>query len=123
MIRRPPRSTRTDTLLPYTTLCRSPDTYTQQLGSRQQSGFIDIVQPILTRTILGWNNATLNLAVRADYVDYNVGEFKQKGGTIYDQVTAIVTGISFRPSGTTVFRVNYRSELHLDLPVNPPLKM
>src|SRR3546814_7388391 len=24
MIRRPPRSTRTDTLLPYTTLCRSP---------------------------------------------------------------------------------------------------
>src|SRR3546814_16826124 len=25
MIRRPPRSTRTDTLFPYTTLCRSPD--------------------------------------------------------------------------------------------------
>src|SRR3546814_19691630 len=24
MLRRPPRSTRTDTLLPYTTLCRSP---------------------------------------------------------------------------------------------------
>src|SRR3546814_15037508 len=27
MIRRPPRSTRTDTLFPYTTLFRSPDTY------------------------------------------------------------------------------------------------
>src|SRR3546814_5952696 len=26
MIRRPPRSTRTDTLFPYTTLCRSPAT-------------------------------------------------------------------------------------------------
>src|SRR3546814_10240623 len=25
MLRRPPRSTRTDTLFPYTTLCRSPD--------------------------------------------------------------------------------------------------
>src|SRR3546814_10001456 len=25
MLRRPPRSTRTDTLVPYTTLCRSPD--------------------------------------------------------------------------------------------------
>src|SRR3546814_2474317 len=62
-----------------------PDTYTQQFGSRQQGGFIDIVQPIIKRTILGWNNATLNLAVRADYVDYNVGEYKQTGGTIYDQ--------------------------------------
>src|SRR3546814_1696172 len=27
MIRRPPRSTRTDTLVPYTTLFRSPDTH------------------------------------------------------------------------------------------------
>src|SRR3546814_8087103 len=29
MIRRPPRSTRTDTLFPYTTLFRSPETYFQ----------------------------------------------------------------------------------------------
>src|SRR3546814_6601984 len=35
MIRRPPRSTRTDTLLPYTTLFRSGQT----LGSGSQSGF------------------------------------------------------------------------------------
>src|SRR3546814_2138501 len=28
MIRRPPRSTRTDTLFPYTTLCRSPQSFT-----------------------------------------------------------------------------------------------
>lgn len=100
-----------------------PDTYTQQFGSRQQGGFIDIVQPIIKRTILGWNNATLNLAVRADYVDYNVGEFKQTGGTIYDQVTAIVPGISFRPSGQTVFRVNYRYEWHRDLLGNPAVKV
>src|SRR3546814_5476248 len=35
MIRRPPRSTRTDTLFPYTTLFRSPVTWAQELaGSR-----------------------------------------------------------------------------------------
>src|SRR3546814_14934590 len=34
MIRRPPRSTRTDTLFPYTTLFRSPRTRTWQPGRR-----------------------------------------------------------------------------------------
>src|SRR3546814_14639044 len=33
MIRRPPRSTRTDTLLPYTTLFLSPDAYFDMLGA------------------------------------------------------------------------------------------
>src|SRR3546814_13324119 len=32
MIRRPPRSTRTDTLVPYTTLCRSAKGYTDAHG-------------------------------------------------------------------------------------------
>src|SRR3546814_20201970 len=36
MIRRPPRSTRTDTLFPYTTLFRSPDA--KKLLSKEQSG-------------------------------------------------------------------------------------
>src|SRR3546814_18758187 len=34
MIRRPPRSTRTDTLLPYTTLFRSPHGPTRQVAQR-----------------------------------------------------------------------------------------
>src|SRR3546814_10942842 len=34
MIRRPPRSTRTDTLFPYTTLFRSPDVYVSVLAVR-----------------------------------------------------------------------------------------
>src|SRR3546814_4705982 len=41
MIRRPPRSTRTDTLFPYTTLFRSPDPYWEaysQNGDAQQLG-------------------------------------------------------------------------------------
>src|SRR3546814_18492663 len=34
MIRRPPRSTRTDTLFPYTTLFRSPDSFYQHKSDR-----------------------------------------------------------------------------------------
>src|SRR3546814_21035650 len=38
MIRRPPRSTRTDTLLPYTTLFRSPDAFQAALEELMNSG-------------------------------------------------------------------------------------
>src|SRR3546814_3572565 len=38
MIRRPPRSTRTDTLFPYTTLFRSSTTSTVSLCARRSSG-------------------------------------------------------------------------------------
>src|SRR3546814_2020146 len=41
MIRRPPRSTRTDTLLPYTTLCRSGSI----LGMKQQSALCHLSKP------------------------------------------------------------------------------
>ena len=39
-----------------------PSTYTQQFGDRQYGGFIDFVQPILTKNILGWKNASLNIS-------------------------------------------------------------
>src|SRR3546814_2535451 len=38
MIRRPPRSTRTDTLFPYTTLFRSPSPSTPSAASRASAG-------------------------------------------------------------------------------------
>src|SRR3546814_664271 len=38
MIRRPPRSTRTDTLFPYTTLFRSPQAFAAQLEAMQAQG-------------------------------------------------------------------------------------
>src|SRR3546814_1599462 len=53
MIRRPPRSTRTDTLFPYTTLFRSPlraDAYSEGLCKRAQAGNVarrDTVAPAM----------------------------------------------------------------------------
>ncbi len=99
-----------------------PGTYSQQFGNKLHGGFLDIVQPILQRTILGWDNSTLNLALRAEYVDYNVGIFKETKGNIYDHVYALIPGISFRPSQQTVIRFNYRYSWQRDILGNPAAK-
>ena len=99
-----------------------PATYTQQFGNKQQGGFIDIVQPIIKKRLLGWDEATINLAVRGEYADYNVGKFKDTGSNISDHVMAVVPAISFRPSSQTVFRFNYRYEWRSDLLGNPASK-
>ena len=97
-----------------------PDNYTQQYGDKQLGGFIDIVQPILRKKILGWENAVLNINFRTEYTDYNVGTFNETGSNISDHVFAIVPGISFRPSQQTVIRANYRYHWQTDLLGNPP---
>lgn len=97
-----------------------PETYTQQYGTQQLGGYIDIIGTVLQRKILGWENAKLNLGVRIEYADYNQAKFKETGGNIGDDVWAIVPAIAFRPVGTTVLRFNYRFEQHTDLFGNPP---
>ena len=97
-----------------------PSTYTQQFGNKQQGGFLDIVQPIYQDEIFGWKNSVVNLALRLEYIDYNIGRFKETGGDIADEIFAIVPGISFRPTQQTVFRANYRYHSQSDILGNPP---
>jgi len=96
-----------------------PTTYTQQYGNRQQGAFLDIVQPIVKRKIFDWEQASLNLAVRFDYVDWNMGDFNETNTDIGDNLWAVTPAISFRPSGQTVFRLNYRYQWQKDLLNNP----
>ncbi len=97
-----------------------PSSYSQQFGNRQHGGFIDIVQPVFTRTILGFNNATLNIACRLEYVDWNAGSFRETGENISDDIWAIVPAVSFRPTAQTVIRLNYRMMKQQDILGNPP---
>jgi len=99
-----------------------PETYTQQFGKRQWGGFIDFVQPILKGNIAGFEKSILNVALRFEYVDWNVGTFNETGGNIADDVTAIVGAFSWRPASGTVLRLNYRYEWQHDLLGNPPAK-
>ncbi|MFY0654390.1 MAG: hypothetical protein JXQ96_20305 [Cyclobacteriaceae bacterium] len=100
-----------------------PETYSQQFGSKQKGGFIDIVQPILHGRLFEFEKATLNVALRLEYVDWNVGRFKETNGKIGDEIWAIVPGISFRPTAQTVIRMNYRFMEQTDILGNPPAKI
>ena len=99
-----------------------PNTFTQQFGNKQQGGFVDIVQPVLKRKLLGWDKAVLNLACRLEYVDWNVGNFNETGGNIYEDIWSVMPAVSFRPTPQTVVRLNYRYSSQRDLLGNPPAK-
>jgi hypothetical protein len=99
-----------------------PDTYTEQYGNKQHGGFIDIVQPIIKRTILGWNDAVINIGLRIEYVDWNVGRFKTTGAAIGEEVWSMMPALSFRPTSQTVLRLNYRYSEKKDILGNPPSK-
>lgn len=96
--------------------------YGQQFGDRQNGGFVDIVQPVVRRPMLGFEQAVLNVAVRFESVDWNYGKFVETNATIGDDFRAIVPGVSFRPTQQTVIRLNYRYEKQRDLFGNPATK-
>jgi len=100
-----------------------PDTYSEQFGKKQYGGFIDLIQPVLKRPMLGFEKAVLNLGVRLEYVDWNKGEFKSTGDNIADEVFSIVPAISWRPTAQTVIRFNYRYNWQKDILGNPPSKL
>ncbi len=97
-----------------------PSTYTQQYGEKQKGGFVDFVQPVLKKTILGWERAVLNVACRIEYVDWNVGTFNETRGNIGEDVWSIMPAVSFRPNSQTVFRLNYRYLQQRDILGNGP---
>src|SRR3546814_7382711 len=58
MIRRPPRSTRTDTLFPYTTLFRSVIFWTKfSFGLAGATALMVVVYIAFTRRVTDWRNA------------------------------------------------------------------
>lgn len=92
-----------------------PPDYTQEYSNRQLGGFVDVVQPIVRGNIFGWRNASLNLAVRGEYVDWNLGRFTSTGTRMYNDLWSVMPGISFRPTPQTVLRFNYRREEFRDI--------
>ncbi len=96
-----------------------PGSYTQQFGESQWGMFVDVVQPILRPQLFKWKNSTLNLAMRFDYVDWNMGMFNGTTTLIGDNLMAITPAVSFRPSPQTVFRLNYRYSWQKDIVNNP----
>ena len=99
-----------------------PQSFSQQYGNKQHGGFLDIVQPVYKRKIFDFDRSVINLAVRLEYVDWNVGSFTETGGNISDEIYALVPAVSWRPTGQTVLRLNYRLQRQNDLLGNPNAK-
>ncbi len=97
-----------------------PAGYFEQFGTRQQGGFIDFVQPVLKKNIFGWEHATLNVALRGEYVDWNIGNFKGSSHAKAEDLWSLMPAVSFRPTPQTVFRINYRFQQQRDIAGNPP---
>ena len=97
-----------------------PSGLAELFGEKQWGGHVDVVVPVWRPRIGGYADATLALAARFEHVDYNVGTFASTGEAIGDEVTAVVPGISFRPTPSTVFRANYRYHWTKDFVGNDP---
>jgi len=100
-----------------------PATYTEQFGRKQHGGFMDIVQPVYRKPLLGFSKSVFNVAVRLEHVDWNKGTFFSTGKNITDNVEAISAGLSWRPVAQSVFRFNYKYSKQRDLLGNPPSRI
>jgi hypothetical protein len=99
-----------------------PDTYSQQFGSKQFGGFVDFVQPLIQKQILGFEKSVVNAAMRVEYVDWNSEKFNETGTSIGDDIFSLLPGISWRPTIQTVLRLNYRYSWQRDIFKNPASK-
>lgn len=99
-----------------------PENHSVHFGRKQSGGFVDIVQPVFRKPLLGFPNSTFNVACRLEWVDWNVGDFAETDSKIYDEVYSIMPAISWRPIPSTVIRFNYRIQRQWDLLGNPPAR-
>lgn len=99
-----------------------PKNISEIFGTKQWGGYLDIVYPIIKANILGFDNSVINLAVRLERIDYNVGKFAETGKNIYDDINGLSFAISFRPAPGTVFRANYIHYWSRDVLGNPTVK-
>jgi hypothetical protein len=98
-----------------------PNTILKNFGNRQYGGFLDIIQPIYSKQLLGWPKAILNIACRIEYVDWNVATFEETNSTIGEDIWCISPALSFRPTQQTVIRLNYKIQKQTDFLNNPSI--
>lgn len=84
-------------------------------GEEQWGGHLDIIVPVWRPDFLGYEETVLNVNLRLEQIDFNMGRFSSTDSRIYDEMDALVPGVSFRPSDDTVFRLNYIRRWQKDL--------
>lgn len=91
-------------------------------GQRQWGFYLDAVVPVWRPRIRGLDASVVNVALRIDHADFNVGDFTGTGQVRGDDQTALTLALSFRPVNGTVFRLNYRNDWINDLAGNSTVR-
>jgi len=99
-----------------------PQPSEEQYGSRQWGIHTDLLYPLWQGNLLDWENVRMNIAFRFEFADYNTGQFQDTGTRIYDEITALVPGLSLRFSPNTLLRANYRYHWERDFLGNPTVR-
>ncbi|HNB30440.1 MAG TPA: hypothetical protein PK931_05305, partial [Saprospiraceae bacterium] len=99
-----------------------PDNYIQRYGSQQTGFFCDVVASVFQGQIFGWPQARIMTGLRLDFADYNQDSEKGTDRKLFDDVWGITPALSFRPSGSTVLRLNYKYLRTRDILGNTPSK-
>lgn len=97
-----------------------PSSLNEIFGHKQWGMHLDAIAPVWHPRFASLKDAVLNIALRIERVDFNVGSFASTGERIFDDITAFVPGVTFRPVPETVFKLNYRVERTRDFAGNPP---
>src|SRR3546814_7394555 len=106
MIRRPPRSTRTDTLFPYTTLFRSLNAIPSSAIARIEVLRDGAAAQYGSDAIAGVINIVLKGANSGTGADYRYGEFDKGDGELND--ASGYTGFNFGDGGFFTVAAEYR---------------
>jgi len=99
-----------------------PASLADVFGDRQWGAHLDVVVPGWRPRPRGYRQAVLNASLRLEALDFNAGTFDSTGDRIFDELFAVVPGVSFRPTPGTVFRANYRRHWYRDLVGNPAVR-
>ena len=101
-----------------------PDAIEEIYGEKQIGGFADFIYPVKKGKMLKFENSVLNVALRLEYNDYNLANFKTNINTpIGDEDMGLAVGVGFRPISGTVLRVNYSYHIVQDAVGNPAAKV
>lgn len=92
-----------------------PDNITEIYGEKQWGYYTEVIFPVLKKDILRFENTIVNVNVRTEKIDYNMGTFASTGKKIFDEINALAIGASIRPTSNTVIKANYRYHWSTDV--------
>jgi len=91
-------------------------------GKEQWGGYLEIIHPLISGPLFGFEKSVINGGLRMEYVDYNTGDFASTGKNIFDDVRSVSLALSYRPSQNTAVRANYMYQWIRDALGNPTVK-